>query len=123
MENFFLWAGGGGAVCTAHSRLSSTRRNASHASTATATASLYFLSAWYCSAPPPFFIFLHRPSWPPRSQCPRWQASLQYLVLHLLHLFLWSWASGAAQAAQFVRIIVNICASYRAARSVQLPLL
>ena len=29
MENFFLWAGGGGAVCTAHSRLSSTRRNAS----------------------------------------------------------------------------------------------
>ena len=26
MENFFL---GGGAVCTAHSRLSSTRRNAS----------------------------------------------------------------------------------------------
>jgi hypothetical protein len=43
---------------------------------------------WYCSAPPPFFIFLHRPSWPPRSQCSRWQASLQYLVLHLLHLFL-----------------------------------
>ena len=29
MENFFLWAEGGGAVCTAHSRLSSTRRNAS----------------------------------------------------------------------------------------------
>ena len=31
---------------------------------------------------------------------------LQYLVLHLLHLVLWSWASGAAQAAQFVRIIL-----------------
>ena len=32
-------------------------------------------------------------------------AALQYLVLHLLHLFLWLWSSGAAQAAQFVRII------------------
>ena len=29
MENFFLWAKRRGAVCTAHSRLSSTRRNAS----------------------------------------------------------------------------------------------
>ena len=42
----------------------------------------------------------------PRDRFYRWQASLQYLVLHLLHLFLWSWASGAAQAAQFVRIIL-----------------
>ena len=45
-----------------------------------------------------------------------WQASLQYLVLHLLHLFLWSWASGAAQAAQFVRIILRFAVSYRALR-------
>ena len=29
MENFFLWAKRRGAVCTAHSRLSSTRRDAS----------------------------------------------------------------------------------------------
>ena len=28
----------------------------------------------YCSAPPPFFIFLHKSPWPPRSQCCRWQA-------------------------------------------------
>ena len=40
------------------------------------------------------------------SQCWRWQASLQYLVLHLLHFFPRLWASGAAQAAQFVRIIL-----------------
>ena len=51
----------------------------------------------------------HHTSCPPLSQCCRWQASLQYLVLHLLHLFLWSWASGAAQAAQVVRIILRFC--------------
>ena len=28
--------------------------------------------------------------------------------MHLLHLFLWSWASGAAHAAQFVRIIAGL---------------
>ena len=37
---------------------------------------------------------------------------LQYLVLHLLHLFLWSWASGAAQAAHVVRIILRFAVSY-----------
>ncbi len=75
-------------------------------STATATASLYFLSAWYCSAPPPRLILRQSASCPPLSQCWRWQASLQYLVLHLLHFFPRLWASGAAQAAQFVRIIL-----------------
>ena len=79
--------------------------SSAHASTATATASVYFLSAWYCSAPPARLIRRQSASCPPLSQCWRWQASLQYLVLHLLHRFLWSWASGAAQAAQFVRII------------------
>ena len=80
MENFFL---GGGAVCTAHSRLSSTRRNASQ-------------SANTNPALP----------WTSRAAALPAEASLQYLVLHLLHLFLWSWASGAAQAAQFVGIIL-----------------
>ena len=81
-------------------------------------ASLYFLSAWYCSAPPPRLIRRQSASCPPLSQCCRWQASLQYLVLHLLHLFLWSWASGAAQAAQFVRIILwrGVCVTSVAAR-------
>ena len=51
MGNFFL---GGSAVCTAHSRLSSTRRNASQSART-------------------------KPALP-------W--TLQYLVLHLLHLFL-----------------------------------
>ena len=58
------------------------------------------------SAPPPFFIFLHKSLCPPRSQCARWHASLQYLVLHLEHCFARR-SSGAAQAAQFVRIILR----------------
>ena len=45
------------------------------------------------------------------------EASLQYLVLHLLHLFLWSWASGAAHAAQFVRIIAGLSLVSRAYKS------
>ena len=41
------------------------------------TASLYFLSAWYFSAPPPRLILRHSPSWPPSSQCFFWQAAPQ----------------------------------------------
>ena len=46
---------------------------------ATATASLYFLSAWYCSALPPRCIFLHICLWP-RRQWSCWQVESQYLV-------------------------------------------
>ena len=53
--------------------------SSAHASTATATASLYFLSAWYCSALPPRCIFLHICLWP-RRQWSCWQVLLQYLV-------------------------------------------
>ena len=74
-------------------------------STATATASLYFLSAWYCSALPPRCIFLHICLWP-RRQWSCWQVLLQYLVLHLTQRGA-SWASGAAQAAHVVRIILR----------------
>ena len=77
--------------------------SSAHASTATATASLYFLSAWYCSALPPRCIFLHICLWP-RRQWSCWQVESQYLNLHLTQRGA-SWASGAAQAAQFVRII------------------
>ena len=77
---------------------------AAHFSTATATASLYFLSAWYCSALPPRCIFLHICLWP-RRQWSIWQVLLQYLTLHLTQRGA-SWASGAAQAAQVVRIIL-----------------
>ena len=72
-------------------------------STATATASLYFLSALYCSALPPRWIFLHICLWP-RRQWSCWQVWSQYLILHLMHRGA-SWASGAAQAAHVVRII------------------
>ena len=82
---------------------SSTPTSSAHASTASATASLYFLSAWYCSALPPRCIFLHICLWP-RRQWSCWQVLLQYLVWHLTHRGA-SWASGAAQAAQVVRII------------------
>ena len=40
---------------------------------------LYFLSAWYCSALPPRCIFLHICLWP-RRQWSCWQVLLQYLV-------------------------------------------
>ena len=40
-----------------------------------------------------------------------WQVASQYLVLHLTHRGA-SWASGAAQAAQFVRIILRFAVSY-----------
>jgi len=40
----------------------------------------------------------------PRRQWSCWQVESQYLVLHLTHRGA-SWASGAAQAAQFVMII------------------
>ena len=52
---------------------------AAHASTAAATASLYFFSAWYCSALPPRCIFLQICLWPRRQWSSR-QASLQYLT-------------------------------------------
>ena len=79
--------------------------SAAHAAAATATASLYFLSAWYCSALPPRCIFLQICLWPPRRQWSIWQVRLQYLNLHLTHRGA-LWASGAAQAGQFVRIIL-----------------
>ena len=72
-----------------------------HASTATATASLYFLSAWYCSAPPPRIIDRHS-----SSGCWRRQPWLQYRVSHLTHFPSQFWSKGAAQTQQVVRIIV-----------------
>ena len=45
-------------------------------STATTTASLYFLSAWYCSALPPRCIFLHICLWP-RRQWSCWHVESQ----------------------------------------------
>ena len=42
--------------------------SSAHASAATATASVYFLFALYCSAPPAFFIFLQSASCPPSFQ-------------------------------------------------------
>jgi len=66
------------------------------------SASLYLLSAWYCSALPPWCIFLQI-CLCPRRQWSCWHVELQYLVLHLTQRGA-SWASGAAQAAQFVRI-------------------
>jgi len=42
--------------------------SSAHASTATATASVYFLSAWYCSAPPARLIRRQSASCPPLSQ-------------------------------------------------------
>jgi hypothetical protein len=56
--------------------------SSAHASAATATASLYFLSALYCSALPPRCIFLQICLWP-RRQWSCWQVASQYLVLHL----------------------------------------
>ena len=50
--------------------------SSAHASTAAATASLYSLSAWYCSALPPRWIFLHICLWP-RRQWSCWQVELQ----------------------------------------------
>ena len=50
--------------------------SSAHFSTATATASLYFLSALYCSALPPRCIFLHICLWP-RRQWSCWQVALQ----------------------------------------------
>merc|ERR1712138_263450 len=88
--------------------------SAAHASTATATASLYFLSAWYCSALPPRCIFLQICLWP-RRQWSCWQVLLQYLVWHLTHRGA-SWASGAAQAGHVVRIILRFAVSYWALR-------
>jgi hypothetical protein len=85
---------------------------AAHASTATAAASLYFLSAWYFSAPPFRNIFLHICLWP-RRQWSCWRVESQYLSLHLTHRGA-LWASGAAQAAQFVRSILRFAVSYRA---------
>ena len=70
---------------------------------ATATASLYFLLAWYCSALPPRCIFLHICLWP-RRQWSIWQVLLQYLVSHLTHRGACR-ASGAAHAGHIVRII------------------
>ena len=80
--------------------------SSAHASTATATASLYFLSALYCSALPPRCIFLHICLWP-RRQWSCWQVASQYLVQHLTQRGA-SWARGAAQAAQVVRIIFGL---------------
>ena len=47
-----------------------------HSSTATATASLYFLSAWYCSALPPRWILLQICLWP-RRQWSCWHVESQ----------------------------------------------
>merc|ERR1711965_240294 len=49
--------------------------SSAHFSTATATASAYFVFALYCSAPPAFFIFLQRLSWPPSFQCCTWHSA------------------------------------------------
>ena len=92
--------------------------SSAHASTASATASLYFLSALYCSALPPRCIFLHICLWP-RRQWSCWQVASQYLVLHLTHRGA-LWASGAAQAAQFVRIILRWRGVCRRSRGVWL---
>ena len=54
-----------------------------HASTATATASLYFLSALYCSALPPRWILLQICLWP-RRQWSCWQVLLQLLAENYL---------------------------------------
>ena len=51
----------------------------------------------------------------PRRQWSCWHVELQYLNLHLTHRGA-LWASGAAQAAQFVRIILRFAVSYRALR-------
>ena len=77
------------------------RDRPAHSSTATATASLLFLSAWYCSAPPPRLMDRHS-----SSGCWRRQAWLQYRVLHLTHFPSQFWSKGAAQTQQVVRIIV-----------------
>ena len=50
----------------------------------------------------------------PRRQWSIWQVLLQYLVLHIWHRGA-SWASGAAQAAQVVRIILlwrGVCGAF-----------
>ena len=52
------------------------RVSSAHASTASATASLYFLSALYCSAFPPRWILLQICLWP-RRQWSCWQVALQ----------------------------------------------
>ena len=96
-----------------HRSLSVISALSAHASTATATASLYFLSAWYCSALPPRWIRLQICLWP-RRQWSCWQVLLQYLVWHLTQRGA-LWASGAAQAAQVVRIIFGLAG--RLARS------
>ena len=50
--------------------------SSAHFATATATASLYFLSAWYCSALPPRCIFLQICLWP-RRRWSCWQVESQ----------------------------------------------
>ena len=50
--------------------------SSAHASTAAATASLYFLSALYCSALPPRWILLQICLWP-RRQWSCWQVESQ----------------------------------------------
>ena len=68
------------------------RDAAAHSSTATMTASLYFLSAWYCSALPPRCIF-HTHLLVAAAPWSIWQVRLQYLDLHLMHRGA-VWASG-----------------------------
>ena len=50
-----------------------------------------------------------------RRQWSCWQVLLQYLDLHLTHRGA-SWASGAAQAAHVVRIILRFAVSFGLAR-------
>ena len=69
-----------GPAATATGARKPSARCSAHASTATATASLYFLSALYCSALPPRCIFLHICLWP-RRQWSCWHVELQYLNL------------------------------------------
>ena len=74
---------------------------------------MYFLLAWYCSALPPRCIFLHICLWP-RRQWSCWQVAPQYLTQHRTHRGA-LWASGAAQAAQFVMIILRwrgVCSAF-----------
>ena len=71
---------------------------------------MYFFSAWYFSAPPFRNIFLQVCLWP-RRQWSCWQVESQYLNLHRTHRGALR-ASGAAQAAQFVRIILRFAVSY-----------
>ena len=79
--------------------------SSAHFSAATATASVYFLFALYCSAPPERFIFLQSWSWPPSFQCCTWHSGPQRRVLQRPHFLPNDKPSSVAQTAHCVRII------------------